>query len=63
MNYAKHYFGLGALYCLIVCVTVVTLVVESRAIATEVKEVECEMDLQMSNHVLTLIQPCRVVNK
>lgn len=62
MSYDKHYLGLGLLYGLIVCLTILTLVVESRAIATEVKPVECEMDIKMHDHTLTLVRPCRVVN-
>ena len=59
----SHGVGIGIIYGILIALCVATAIVESR-IAVEVKpKTECEMDIKMSNHILTLVQPCRIVSK
>lgn len=56
-----HCLGLGVVYGILIALVTITAVVESR-IAVELPK-ECEMDIQMQSHVLTLVKPCRIVTK
>ena len=56
-----HCLGIGITFGILIALCAITAVVESR-LAVELPK-ECEMDIKMQSHVLTLIQPCRLVTK